>query len=290
MKGRKRLGDMLVEAGIIDKDQLGAALGRQRQWGGRLGTNLILMGFMTEDELADFLSKSMGYARVDLADKKADPEALKLVKEDVARKYDVLPLSRRTVAGRDVLDLAVGDPTNLEAIDTVAAVTRLREVPLVATERDVMSAIEYYYRGVGAKPVVGAPLTPPPMERYALMGGQTEQVFELDGSEASPAPAEAGHEDTAPAQPPPPAEEVQAPPDKQSSAPPPVQDGAMFPSPHQPARPSQLPPGVSGLEEVMRGLKETRAMVVVIAELLMEAGVIDHEEFKRRFELKKIVY
>jgi hypothetical protein len=286
MREKKRLGDMLVEAGLIDQTQLGAALGRQRQWGARLGTNLILMGFITEADLARFLSDSLKLPEVDLDARKAEPEALQLVKESVARQYNVLPLAVRRKGGRDVLELAMGDPTNLEAIDTVAAVTRLRVDPLVAIERDVTSAIEFYYRGVGQKPVARGATTPPPQERLALVRPGDEMVFDLEGGgTATPA------EQPKPGPPRGASEPAPAPGGARAAPPPPPADARREPAraPAEAAgatRPSSPP---ASIEDVIRSIRETRAMVVVLAEMLMEQGVINQEEFYRRYGLKKIL-
>ena len=106
MGARKRLGDLLIEEGLIDEQQLGSALGSQRQWGGRLGTVLVKHGFITEQQLIEFLSRRMGIPPVDFATVEIDRRALSALPEALARQHNVVPVAVRADGSKERLLLA----------------------------------------------------------------------------------------------------------------------------------------------------------------------------------------
>jgi type IV pilus assembly protein PilB len=89
-----KLGQLLITSNIISEDQLKEAMSRQRKEGGRLGTNLVKLGYISEDKLVAFLSKQWGVPAINLADYKIEPQILKLIPVEIARKYLIIPVAR----------------------------------------------------------------------------------------------------------------------------------------------------------------------------------------------------
>ena len=102
-----RLGELLVREKLITPEQLKKAIEEQRTTGGRLGYNLAKLGYIKEKDLTTFLSRQYGIPAVDLATTEIDPEVIKLIPEDVANKYQVIPISRTG----STLVLAMADPS-----------------------------------------------------------------------------------------------------------------------------------------------------------------------------------
>ena len=148
-KKKKRLGEILVEEGLIDVYQLQSALAHQKQWGGKLGQILVKLGFLTEEELLSFLSHYFSIPYVNLKKVVIPPSIIKLVPEDVARKYNVLPLAVKEEIGRKNLYLAMADPTNVVAIDELEFSIGMPIRPVLASDNTIAEAIEYYYGGRG---------------------------------------------------------------------------------------------------------------------------------------------
>ncbi|MCP4594542.1 MAG: type II secretion system protein GspE, partial [bacterium] len=136
-----RLGDLLVKAGRITSDQLRQALAKQKEEGGRLGTNLVKMGLLSEPELVEFLSKHFKVSAINLGKVEIDEAIVKLIPADVARKYTVMPVSK---AGAKVT-IAMLDPTNVFAMDDIKFMTGYNVEPVIAAESAIRTAIERYY-------------------------------------------------------------------------------------------------------------------------------------------------
>ncbi|HEV8614042.1 MAG TPA: type IV-A pilus assembly ATPase PilB [Methylomirabilota bacterium] len=141
---RGRLGDVLVAEGVISPEQLADALREHRRSKDRLGSVLARRGLVSEDQLVALLSKEHGLPSVQLSDYQLEPAVLGLVPAHIARKYEVLPLSR---AGQG-LTLAMADPTNVVAQDEIAALTRLEILPVVASAASIRDAIARHYTSV----------------------------------------------------------------------------------------------------------------------------------------------
>ena len=138
-----KLGQLLVNSGTISEVQLNEAIGLQRREGGRLGTNLIKLGYITEEKLVSFLSKQWGVPAVNLSDYRIDPSVLKLIPYDVARKYLIVPVARVGAT----LTIATADPSNVFVIDDVKFMTGYNVEVVVAGESSVTNAISSYYKG-----------------------------------------------------------------------------------------------------------------------------------------------
>jgi len=145
---RGRLGELLVAEGLISPDQLQDALREHRRSKERLGAVLARRGLVTEDRLVELLSREHGLPSVDITNQLIPADVLALVPAHIARKYDVLPLSRAA----NGLTLAMADPTNVVAMDEIAAMTRLTILPVVASGTAIRAVIERQHRA-GAEPM-----------------------------------------------------------------------------------------------------------------------------------------
>ena len=142
-----RLGDLLVDAGVITEEQLGAALKSQKESKRRLGDELIQTGVITERQLIDALMMQLGIDYVDLSETEISPEMAQILPKNIAKKHSVVPVRTRG----DELYLAMVDPLNFIATEEVRAATRKRIVPVIATQSGVDHAISALYGTEGAK-------------------------------------------------------------------------------------------------------------------------------------------
>jgi type IV pilus assembly protein PilB len=136
-----KLGQLLVTSNIITEDQLVKALDLQKKEGGRIGSNLIKLGFLAEEQLVEFLSKQYDVPAVTLSDEEPDPEIVKFIPYDVAFKYMIFPVSKNGAT----LTLAMTDPSNVFAIDDVKFMTGYDVRPMIASETAIKEAISKYY-------------------------------------------------------------------------------------------------------------------------------------------------
>src|SRR4029079_6230025 len=136
-----RIGELLLKEKLITPEQLQQALNHQKANGGKLGLNLVQMGFIKDDEITTVFSKQYGVPWTNLAQYELAPAILKLIPADTAQKYQIVPLSR---SGR-TLTIAMTDPTNVFAMDDIKFMTGYNVEPVVASERAVMEAIQRYY-------------------------------------------------------------------------------------------------------------------------------------------------
>src|SRR6266540_463167 len=141
----RRLGDLLVREGLIDNEQLARALQEQKGSSDKLGGILVKLNFVTEDKLIAFLSRQYGIQSITLSQLDIDPEVLKLVPEQIARKYEVLPIKRQG----NQITLAMADPTNVFALDDVGFMTNLQVVPVVASQAAIRAAVDRCYDNKG---------------------------------------------------------------------------------------------------------------------------------------------
>ena len=137
----ERLGELLVKSNQISREQLQQALQKQKEEGGRLGTNLVKMGAITEPTLVEFLSKHFKVSAINLGRVEIDEAVIKIIPADVARKYTIMPVSK---AGAKVT-IAMLDPTNVFAMDDIKFMTGYNVEPVIAAESAIRSAIEKYY-------------------------------------------------------------------------------------------------------------------------------------------------
>ncbi len=143
----QRLGDLLVKEKIITADQLDKALKAQREQGpnSRLGSTLVHLGFVSDEEVTNFLSRQYGVPAINLQYFEIDASVVKLVPEETAKRYQILPLSRVGAS----LTIAMVDPTNVFAMDDIKFMTGFNIEPVVASESAIMDAIDKAYGGSG---------------------------------------------------------------------------------------------------------------------------------------------
>ena len=149
MVDKKKLGEMLVEKGLIDEMQLQSAIGKQKQWGGRLGANLVKLGYIGEITLLKFLSSQLKFPCADLSKIMITDKIYSIISIEVAKQHHVIPLDLKEIEGKKVLFLAMSEPTNFVAIDEIAFLTNHNVKPVIATNSQIHSAIKKYYEGKG---------------------------------------------------------------------------------------------------------------------------------------------
>lgn len=154
---RKRLGEILVQAGVLDEARLRAALAEQRRWGGPLGRILVDMKLITEEAMVQALSHQLNFPAVNLDARQIPPDVLDLVPGELAEQHSVVPFN---VQGK-FLDVAMSDPTNLGIVDELRIRTRLNVRPYLAGPKMIERAIARYYgRGVATLQFGSSPMDP----------------------------------------------------------------------------------------------------------------------------------
>ena len=139
--GKKLIGELLVDAGLINEYQLAVALGQQRQWGGKLGAELIRLGFIEERELAFVLQEQLGIKWISLYDRTIPDDVIKSFPGEIAKKYQVVPIE---VSGNTVT-LATRNPNDMHIMDSISFAVGKKVKPVMALEYDIQSAIAKYY-------------------------------------------------------------------------------------------------------------------------------------------------
>jgi type IV pilus assembly protein PilB len=139
---KQRLGDILVDAGIITEDQLRQALDEQERRNERLGKVLVDLGFVDEETIVSHLSAHLGMPSINLSEiKEIEPRVRKLVPDFFVRRQLLIPIARE----KNVLTVAMADPMNILALDDIALMTGCKVAPAIASESDVRAAIERFY-------------------------------------------------------------------------------------------------------------------------------------------------
>ena len=136
-----RIGELLLKERRITPEQLQEALTFQKAHGGKLGTALVKLGFVRDDDITGLLSKQYGVPSINLTQFDVDPAIVKLIPLETAQKYQIVPLSRVGAT----LTIAMTDPTNVFAMDDIKFMTGYNIEPVVASESAVQEAIQKYY-------------------------------------------------------------------------------------------------------------------------------------------------
>ena len=142
----KRLGDMLIELGLLTNDQLKQALEFQAKEKDRLGTTLVKHNFITEHQLIDALRMQLGIDYIDLTKTDITPEMSSYVPKNLAKKMNIVPVR----VSKDQLYLAMADPLNFMAVEEAQRTSKKRIVPMIASEPAVKHAINVLYGNEGA--------------------------------------------------------------------------------------------------------------------------------------------
>jgi len=142
-----RIGELLLKEKRITPAQLQEALNHQKANGGKVGLNLVRLGFVTDEEITELLSKQYGVPSINLSQFDIDAAVIKLIPPETVQKYQIIPLSRSGAT----LTIAITDPTNVFAMDDIKFMTGYNVEPVVASETSVLEAIQRYYANGGAK-------------------------------------------------------------------------------------------------------------------------------------------
>jgi type IV pilus assembly protein PilB len=137
----QRLGDLLDKEKIITPEQLEQANKVQKEQSCRLGSALVKLGFLTDEDVTNFLSRQYGVPAINLSYFEIDPAVVKLIPFETAKRYQILPLSRVGAS----LTIAMVDPTNVFAMDDIKFMTGFNIEPVVASESSIQSGIEKAY-------------------------------------------------------------------------------------------------------------------------------------------------
>lgn len=137
---RKMMGEMLTELGIINNEQLAAALDEQRASGDKLGKVLVKRGVLTEQQLMETLEFILGIPQVQISRMQIDPDAVKMLPPQLIRQHKVLPISRHN----NSITVAMADPLNQQSIDDLRMASGQDIIPVLASERELDIAIRQY--------------------------------------------------------------------------------------------------------------------------------------------------
>lgn len=246
---RRRLGELLVEAGLLNEDHLKAALNEQRRWGGRLGRTVVEMGFVKEADMVHVLAQQLQLRTVDLDQAQLPVRITDCLRLDLAERYGVFPLG--VDAHGHTLFVATSDPTNVEHVQELEFATNMKLELAVATGSSIDRAIRRYYFGENVVPT--ATIRPENL-------GVNETTFELDellGEAPQAAPSQ--------------------PTRKTAPTPPPLPTTAV------PGEVAALKHEVALLREQVQALEaistsQVRALRVLL-EILIESGLVTREEY-----------
>ena len=176
-----KLGQLLVNSNIINEEQLEEALELQKKEGGRIGSNLIKLGFMTDETLVEFLSEQYGVTAVSLSHEDIDDSLTKLVPYDIAYKYQIFPISRSGAT----LTIAMTDPSNVFAIDDIKFMTGYEVKPVIASETAIKEAINEHYEQSDALQTVVDNMSGIDVAGMDLIYDEEDDVDESDLKSAS---------------------------------------------------------------------------------------------------------
>lgn len=140
-KKKLRIGDLLLQYGIINEDQLQKALSKQKTDGGKIGETLITMGYVTRENINEVLEYQLGIPYVNLAEYDIDKAATSTITETLARRHMLIPIKQTETE----LYVAMEDPLNIFAIDDVRIFSGKDIVPMLTTEDQVLKAIDLHY-------------------------------------------------------------------------------------------------------------------------------------------------
>jgi len=137
----QRLGDLLVKEKVITPEQLEQATKLQKESHSRLASALVKLGFLSDEDVTNFLSRQYGVPAINLSYFEIDPAVVKLIPFETAKRYQILPLSRVGAS----LTIAMVDPTNVFAMDDIKFMTGFNIEPVVASESSILAGIDKAY-------------------------------------------------------------------------------------------------------------------------------------------------
>jgi type IV pilus assembly protein PilB len=137
-----RLGEMLLEAGLIDRFQLESALSLQRNLGGQVGSALVKLGYLPEETILEFLETQVKYSRVSLRELEVPKSLMGLLSVERMFELVVIPIELRKTENEKLLRMAMTDPTNLKLVDDLQFATGCKVIPVLAVEDEIVQAIK----------------------------------------------------------------------------------------------------------------------------------------------------
>ena len=259
----KKLGVLLIEAGLVTPAQLQETLRQQRLSGERLGSTLVAMGVINEDVLMDFLARQTGVPRMDPKNLEIPPAVLQRIPRRLAEQMNILPVALKEPKS---LVLAMADPMDLNAVDSARFASGLNIEPVVAGHTALRQAIHEHY----GRLVTGGP--PAPLEVSSLPASGHSLPVPLDLM-------------MTPFEPEPPARDP-----KPAGGPEEITPFSFFSESRLPAA-AQNGSGLSGeiihqrsaMSEQVRALDEygTRALVLGLVRMLQRRGILGQDELQR---------
>jgi type IV pilus assembly protein PilB len=135
------LGELLIQEKLLDNNQLKSAEDYHRKNDVGIGTAIISLGYLSEEEMAQALSRQLGYPYINLDQFEVYPDVINLIPVEIAKKYLIMPIHRI----RSFLTLAMVDPTDLDIIEDVRFRTGLSIQPVIASESGIMNSVSRYY-------------------------------------------------------------------------------------------------------------------------------------------------
>src|SRR5215469_16657925 len=171
-----RLGEILVRDSLISQDQLKQALDYQKREGGRLGTCLVKLGIVSDEDITAVLSRQYGVPSINLKFYEVDPSVIKLVPQETAIRYQIVPLSR---VG-STLTIAMTDPTNVFAMDDIKFMTGFNVEPVVASETAISEAIHKFYGDIESVEELDKVMKDLADEESLELSGEEADVMDLE--------------------------------------------------------------------------------------------------------------
>ena len=138
----KKLGELLMDAGLITLAQLDQALELQKDKGGLIGEILVQLKFTTEEDIAKTLTAQYGFAYLPLSNYEIDAELAKLIPERVAKQYCLIPIDRLS----NNLTIAMSNPLNAQAVEDIETISGCSVQIFVSTTTDIRRAIEKFFK------------------------------------------------------------------------------------------------------------------------------------------------
>lgn len=139
-----RLGDCLIQKGMINEEQLNQALLKQKEIGAKLGETIVDMGLVSENDMIDVLVEQLGIEYVDVRKIKIDENAARLLKEDFLRKNALIPIGYDPLLP-NVLRVAMADPMDIIVIDDISIITNMQVDPVLSTKAQINMVIDKLY-------------------------------------------------------------------------------------------------------------------------------------------------
>lgn len=297
MRDRPKVGEILVQAGIIDELQLASALSEQVRWGRRLGMTLIKLGMVQEGQLVRALARQFDLPVASLSGKKIAPEVIALVPAKVACEHSVIPLFVKKDGPKAQLFLGMEEPSDLGVLDDLAFRTGMLIRPVMVGPSEIGEAIDRYYAAKSA-PAAPASLDPArpgdTLSETNLRRIREEAPAAARGPGAVPNPPVVSSpplglvpsNETIFAPIPAPIAEAAAPePTEEITAPvqPPIGAAPIPPPPAAETNAALARERAQLLEETER----TRLVAKAIAHLLIEKGILTLDELQARIEKTK---